>query len=143
MTMTRAELVAFLRREHHWVEASVNAGGGPQAAVVGVAVSDDLELVFDTLSTSRKGQNLRRDPRIALVMWHGEVTVQIEGYADEPQGDDLARCKKVYFAQFPDGPSRSTWPNITYVRVRPAWLRHTDFAEGERVTELDPRTLAP
>ena len=39
-------------------------GGGPQAAVVGFAVSDLLEIVFDTVTTSRKYQNLRRDPRI-------------------------------------------------------------------------------
>jgi hypothetical protein len=37
---------------------------GPQAAVVGFAVSEHLEIVFDTLDTTRKLRNLRVDPRI-------------------------------------------------------------------------------
>ncbi len=30
------------------------------------AVSDTLEIVFDTLSSSRKAPNLRRNPKVAL-----------------------------------------------------------------------------
>lgn len=85
--MTRAELLTFLRRHRLTIQASVSASGAPQAAVVGFAVSDDLEIVFDTIGTTRKAQNLRRDPRVALVVgWDAEQTAQIEGVADEPQG---------------------------------------------------------
>jgi hypothetical protein len=38
--MTRAELLAFLRSQRHASVASIAADGAPQAAVVGVAVSD-------------------------------------------------------------------------------------------------------
>jgi hypothetical protein len=38
----------------------VAAGGAPQAAVVGIVVSDALELFFDTLGSTRKMANLRR-----------------------------------------------------------------------------------
>ena len=129
--MRRADLIAFLRKTQFWTQASVGADGAPQAAVIGVAVTDDLELVFDTVTTTRKAANLRREPRIAMVMWHEAATAQIEGIADEPTGDELARIKKIYFATFADGPTRESWPDITYFRVRPTFIRHSDFAGAE------------
>ena len=126
--MTKAELVAFLRG-HRWaVQASRDAAGAPQAAVVGVAVTDDLEVVFDTLDATRKVVNLRADPRVALVIgWDDEQTVQVEGVADEPPEPERGRLQRAYFAAFPDGVERRAWPGITYVRVRPSWIRSSDF----------------
>ncbi|PDT75890.1 pyridoxamine 5'-phosphate oxidase family protein [Bradyrhizobium sp. C9] len=125
--MTRAELLAFLRMHRLAVISTVH-DGAPQAAVVGIAVSDDLEIIFDTLTTSRKYQNLCADPRAALVVgWDAEQTAQLEGIADFPTGAELAACKQVYFAAWPDGPDREAWPNIGYVRVRPNWVRFSDF----------------
>jgi pyridoxine/pyridoxamine 5'-phosphate oxidase len=132
--MTRSELVAFIARHRYAVEASVAAAGQPQAAVVGIAVSDEAELIFDTLASTRKCANLRRDPRVAFVIgWDEERTVQYEGLADEPTGAALARCKQLYFARFPDGPTREGWPGITYFRVRPTWVRFSDFSGPEPV----------
>jgi nitroimidazol reductase NimA-like FMN-containing flavoprotein (pyridoxamine 5'-phosphate oxidase superfamily) len=138
--VNRTELLAFLRRHRLCVQASVSSAGAPQAAVIGYGVSDDLEVVFDTLGTSRKMANLRRDPRIALVVgWDEEQTVQLEGVADEPKGAELERLKAVYFDAYPDGPERQTWIGITYVRVRPTWIRYSDFRSGGGIVEIDPR----
>ena len=126
--MTHAELIELLRNHKLAVESSLHADGRPQAAVVGFAVSDELEIVFDTVTTSRKYHNLKRDPRCALVIgWDAEITVQIEGVADEPTGDDLARLKACYFVAYPDGRERARWPTIAYIRVRPRWIRYSDF----------------
>jgi len=143
--MTRAELIAFIRR-HRWaVQASVHANGAPQAAVIGVAVTDELELVFDTIGDTRKAVNLRRDPRVALVIgWDEEQTLQVEGVADEPAGDDLVRAQQAYFARFPDGPARLRWPGITYIRIRPTWVRYSNFGSSPpRIVELDAAALPP
>jgi pyridoxine/pyridoxamine 5'-phosphate oxidase len=135
--MQRTELAAFLKRHRYAVQSSVSPTGSPQAAVVGVAVTDELELVFDTLGTSRKAANLRQNTRIALVVgWDDEQTVQLEGIADEPTGAELARCKAAYFAAFPDGPEREAWPDITYFRVRPTWARYSDFRPGGEVVDV-------
>jgi general stress protein 26 len=140
--MDRLELLSFLRRQRLCVQSSVTGAGAPQAAVVGYAVSDDLEIVFDTLGSTRKAHNLRRDPRSALVIgWNDDQTVQIEGLADEPVDEDLARLKQIYFAVFPDGVERQTWPGITYFRIRPHWARYSDFRPGGSVTELDESAL--
>ena len=141
--MTRPELVAFIGKHRYGVEASVAVSGHPQAAVVGIAVTNALELVFDTETTTRKCANLRRDPRVAFVIgWDEERTVQYEGVADEPRGDELARLKAVYFARFPDGPERERWPTITYFRVRPTWIRYSDFSAPQPlIVELPAHAL--
>src|SRR4051812_23796013 len=142
--MDRQGLLVFLRQHRLCVQASVGAQGGPQAAVVGYAVSDRLELIFDTLASTRKAQNLRRDARIAIVVgWEGEQTLQLEGLADEPSGEDLARLKQLYLAAFPDGVERQGWPGICYLRVRPHWARFSDFATGGSIVEFDHSALAP
>jgi len=133
-------LVSFLRSQNWAVEATVSAEVQPQAAIIGYAVTDQLELVFDTLATSRKAANLRANPRIALVIggWHAgsEQTLQYEGMADFPTGAELVRLKEAYFKAFPDGPSRESWADITYIRVRPRWLRFSDYkVDPPRIVE--------
>lgn len=135
-----AELIRFLQRQRYGVVASLAADGAPQSAVIGIATGETGEIVFDTMGTSRKAKNLRRDARVSLVVWAGERTVQIEGLADEPTGAERDRVRDIYFAAFPDGRDRLTWPHITHVRIVPRWARSSDFgaALGEPlVVELD------
>jgi len=141
--MTPEELLLYLRAQPLAVESSVSSSGAPQAAIVGVAVTDRFELVFDTVATSRKHQNLARDPRIALVIgWDQERTVQLQGVADQPRGHDLSRVQSAYFARFPDGPSRLSWPGIAYWRVRPEWIRYSDFnTNPPTILEWDRATI--
>lgn len=134
--MTRTELLLFMRRHFWGVVATTSASGAPQAAVVGIATTDAFELVFDTLTTTRKAINIRRASAVAVVIgWDEEQTVQYEGVADEPTGLELERLQRVYFAQFPDGPSRLSWPGIAYFRVRPTWIRYSDYRADESSIE--------
>jgi hypothetical protein len=139
VAITRATLLEFLRSRRYAVQSSIHAGGAPQSALVGIAVSDDFEIVFDTLGTSRKVQNLRQRGEIAFVIGSlagaDERTVQIEGSADEPQGAERARLMDLYFAVFPDGRQRLKWPGLTYIRATPRWLRYSDYT-------LDPPVIA-
>lgn len=139
MPITRAALLAFLRSRRYAVQSSIHPRGAPQSAIVGIAVSDDFEIVFDTLGTSRKAQNLRARADIAFVIGSlegkDERTVQLEGRADEPQGAERARLMELYFAVFPDGRERLQWPGLTYVRVTPQWLRYSDY-------NVDPPVIA-
>jgi pyridoxine/pyridoxamine 5'-phosphate oxidase len=141
--MQREQLIQFLRKHKLAVQASVAAGGMPQAAVVGIAISDQLELIFDTLETTRKYQNLRANPRIALVVgWDQEITAQIEGSVDFPTGPELQRIRDVYFIPYPDGRDRLAWPGITHARVRPTWIRYSDFTrDPPLIVELGPEQL--
>lgn len=129
--MDDTSLLSFLRSQRWAIEATTSDALRPQAAIIGYAVTEQLEIVFDTLSTSRKAKNLRLNSHIALVIggWQDDSprTLQYEGVADFPAGDELARLKTEYFRVFPDGPSRESLPDITYVRVRPTWMRFSDY----------------
>src|SRR5262249_50149278 len=123
------------------VQASVSPAGAPQAAVIGFIVTDDFEVVFDTVDVTRKVVNLRRNAQCALViggMGNGkERTAPLQGGTDEPTRGDLLRLKKFYFVRFPDGRARQDWPGLTYVRIRPCWLRFSDFNQSPpAITEL-------
>jgi hypothetical protein len=144
--MTPRALLDFLRLHRLAVQTSVSAEESPQAALVGFGVSDQFEIVFDTIETTRKATNLRQNRRIAMVIggWAAgdERTVQYEGVADEPTGAELERVKQVYYAAYPDGPSRLSWPGLIYVRVRPTWIRYSDFTrEPPKIVEFDPKEL--
>jgi hypothetical protein len=96
-----------MRRHRLAVQASVGTTGGVQAAVVGIAVTDRFEIVFDTLETTRKAGNLARDGHVAFVIGGlldgEEQTVQCEGIADRPAGSELQSLQEAYFRVFPDG----------------------------------------
>ena len=129
--MTHQELLQFIRGHSLAVQASVSPCDAPQAAVVGFIVTDDFEIFFDTVDTTRKVPNLRRNPRVAFVvggtMSGDERAVQYEGVADEPAGAELERLKELYFVRFPDGRDRQSWPGLVYLRARPRWIRFSNF----------------
>ena len=54
----RRIVIDYLRTQRLAVVSTASAVGAPQAALVGVAVTDALEIVFDTVSTSRKHKNM-------------------------------------------------------------------------------------
>lgn len=142
--MTRGELLEFLQRHRLGVVGTVSPDGHPQSSLVGIAVTDQLEMVFDTLSTTRKCRNLRRHSRISVVVgWDQEITVQYEGIADEPSGPELDRLKELYFAVYPECIVHQTWDGITYVRIRPLWIRYSDFNANGRIVEFSEKDINP
>ena len=112
----------------------------------GFAVTDRFEIVFDTLDSSRKAHNLRQNSRLALVIGGSndgdERTVQYKGLADEPAGAELEHLKEVYCAAYPDGPSRLSRPGLIYVRVRPTWIRYSNYSvDPPEIVEFDAPML--
>ena len=134
--MTLEEVFDIARRKRFLVVSSVGESGAPESALMGFALTPANEVVFDTMSTSRKAVNLARNPRAALVIgWEDEVSLQIEGVARLPVGDDLASAKAAYFHAWPDGRARESWPDIAYVVVQPKWIRYSNYAAGPPVVE--------
>jgi pyridoxine/pyridoxamine 5'-phosphate oxidase len=134
--MNVEEVYAFMNAESSAVLSTVSARGEPEAALVGFAVTPSLEIIFDTVKSSRKYPNLKANPKMAWVIGcTTEVTVQFEGVADELAGEELAKCKRTYFAKFTDGSARESWPGITYFVVRPKWVRYCDYNPASRRIE--------
>ncbi len=130
--MDKTAIYKFLARHRYGVVSSLSTTGTPQSALVGIAVTPELEIIFDTLKTTRKYPNLIARPSCSIVIgWENEQTVQLEGLAFEPHGAELAKYQQAYFAEWPDGPARMTRPEITWIVVRPSWVRYSDFSQGQ------------
>ena len=67
--INRDKLLGFMRSVPLVTLATVSEDGTPSAALLGVAVSERFELVFDTVETSRKFLNLKHEPSVAVVFW--------------------------------------------------------------------------
>jgi len=127
--MTRAQFVAFVRAARQGVVATVDVRGNPEAALVGLAVTDEAEVIFDSLTEARKVRNIRAHPRVALVVgWDNGVSVQVEGSADIVSGAERDRYGEVYLSQFPG--ARALADEFSIVRVVPHWLRYYDARPG-------------
>jgi len=135
--MTQADLYDFMAKERLGVLGTVGPGGTPQSALVGIAVTPQLEIVFDTAKSSRKYPNLLAHPACTFVIggWGtSEQTVQYEGAAEELKSPALGRrYQEIYFKAWPDGPARLSWPGIVYFVVRPTWIRYSDFDKNPQL----------
>jgi hypothetical protein len=146
--MTRADIYQFMAKQKLGVLGTLSAGNRPQSALVGIAVTPKLEIIFDTVKSSRKFQNLMSNPGCSFVVgWEGEVTVQYEGQAAQPKGVALARYQQTYFARWPECRSHLSWPGITYFVVQPRWIRYSDFDQNppciKEFTFEPSRTVVP
>ena len=130
--MEKTELLDYIQSQRLGVLGTLAPAGEPQAALVGYAVTPDLEILFDTLQTTRKYRNMVANSRVSFTVGntvgHGdERTVQYEGLAEELAGELLQCLRPVYFAAWPDGVNRVQWPHITWFVIRPRWIRYSDF----------------
>jgi hypothetical protein len=129
--MTKTDIYEFVSKQKLGVLGTLSSGGSPQSALVGIAVTPELEIIFDTVRSSRKFQNLTSNSGCSFVVgWTGESTVQYEGQAHQPEGAALAHYQEVYFARWPECRSHLSWPGITYFVVRPSWIRYSDFDQN-------------
>jgi general stress protein 26 len=127
--LTTDFLYKFISKHQYAVLSTVAKDNLPEAALVCFAVTQDLKIIFDTVSTSRKYQDLIANPSIAFVIgWDNEQTVQYEGIAKIPTLGELDNLLKIYFEVFPDGKDRKeNWKDIAYFLVEPKWIRYSDF----------------
>ena len=76
-------------------------------------------------------RNLKSRPACSLVIgWTGEQTIQYEGEARELESPELGRLQQIYFDVWPECRAHMSWPDITYLAVRPAWIRFSDFDQN-------------
>lgn len=88
-TLSRTDLLAYLRSHRYGVVATVRLDGFPQSALMGLTTTDAFELIFDTTSATRKHANLLRDPHVSVVFTGpAEQTVQYE----ENRGQTPFQC---------------------------------------------------
>ena len=126
--MDREAICRVMQQYRYGVVCSVSAQGVPQSALVGIAVTPEMEIIFDTVRSSRKHANLLRYPVCSFVVgWGGEQTIQFEGLAKELSGEGRERYLEMYFAVWPECRAHLQWPDITHFVVTPTWIRYSDY----------------
>jgi pyridoxine/pyridoxamine 5'-phosphate oxidase len=134
--MDRIALHSFMVRHRLGVVSSISREGTPQSALVGIAITSQLEIIFDTVRSSRKYSNLIVRPDCSFVVgWTGEQTVQFEGRATEPSRQDLKHYQEIYFAAWPECKPHMNWLDIAYFVVRPRWIRYSDYDQRPPTVE--------
>ena len=94
--MTKDFIYHYLSRQRLAVLSSIAPGNRPQAALIGIAVTEDLEIIFDTVTRSRKYKNMLDHPAVSLVIgWDNETTIQYEGNAELLSGEGSEQYKEV------------------------------------------------
>lgn len=82
-SLTEEQLELF-RAKNYAVVATVGANGSPQTTIVWVD-EEDGRPVFNTTNKRAKGRNLRRDPRVSILVWDKDNPyryVEVEGVAE-------------------------------------------------------------
>jgi hypothetical protein len=107
--MTETDLYAFMARHRLGVLGTISQSATPQSALMGFAITPQLEIIFDTVKSSRKYPNLVSRPVCSFVVggWSAsEQTVQYECQAEELNPPEVEQYQKIYFMAWPDGRAR-------------------------------------
>jgi pyridoxine/pyridoxamine 5'-phosphate oxidase len=110
------------------VMSTVQANGGPQAAVVGFGQTKDLEILIGTYNSSRKYKNLTMNSAVALVIgWDNGETIQYEGNARKLRSDELDLIRDNYWVKNPQAEAYHQNSGERYFIITPTWIRYTDL----------------
>ncbi|KKR71497.1 MAG: hypothetical protein UU14_C0026G0007 [Candidatus Roizmanbacteria bacterium GW2011_GWB1_40_7] len=111
--MDRKQVILdFIKKQKLAVISTVGIDNKPESAVLEFGETEELELIFDTLTSSRKYKNLQTNKNVSFVVgWDENITVQYEGYWNK-------------------NPKAQRWEStegITYFKVAPKWIRYSDL----------------
>ncbi len=136
--MDRIALHSFMVGHRYGVVSSISGDGTPQSALVGIAISQDLEIIFDTVEVFPEISQSHSHGQIALLSWDGleKQTVQFEGLASEANGPDLKRCQEIYFSSLAGGASAFEMAGTSPILwCDPDGIRYSDYDQTPAVIE--------
>ena len=121
-------ILNFIKKHMIGVVSTVTLNNQPESAVVEFGETDNLEIIFNTLSTYRKYENLKKNNNVAFVIgWDEDITVQYEGQAFQLSGDDLEKYRKIFFKKLPHARKWEKIEGIKFFKVVPKWVRYSDL----------------
>ena len=114
------------------VITTVTVQGRPEAALLAVTETENLELIFGTESSTRKYRNLQHNPHVAFVIGHdfnARITIQYEGIAREISGDEAQQAKELHLKKNPGSSKYANKPQQRWFKVKPTWIRYMSLNE--------------
>ena len=145
--MTDAEVQQFLAETSRFLQVStIGRTGVPQLSTMGFAMIDGL-VHFQGYGTSQKMVNLRRDPRITVMVEDGQSYNSLRGVVIEGRAeliDDTAITNQVmnligqrFFGRSEQGERSAATKRIT-VRVHPERVYSWDHGKLSTLSEQQP-----
>lgn len=126
--MDKKTIFEFIKNHSLAVISTVNSQNEPESAVLEFGETENLELIFDTKSTSRKYKNLKTNQNASFVIgWDENITIQYEGAAEELTTENQNAYREIYWLKNPDAKRWSANPEIVYFKVTPKWIRYSDL----------------
>lgn len=121
-------ILGFIKRQKLAVISTVGVDNKPESAVLEFSETDELELVFDTFTTSRKYKNLLSNKNVSFVIgWDEDITVQYEGEVHQLSSDELEKYQKICLAKNPAFAKWMQTEGIKFFKVIPKWIRYSDL----------------
>ncbi|KKR93313.1 MAG: hypothetical protein UU41_C0020G0003 [Candidatus Roizmanbacteria bacterium GW2011_GWA1_41_13] len=127
--MDRKQVILdFIKKQKLAVISTVGIDNKPESAVLEFGETEELELIFDTLTSSRKYKNLQTNKNVSFVVgWDENITVQYEGIAEEVKEKMQKRYQQAYWNKNPKAQRWESTEGITYFKVAPKWIRYSDL----------------
>lgn len=128
---TDEEIVGHFIKEHDLaVVSTVTSDYLPESAVVGIYVGSNFEIYFGTFRGSRKYENLKKNPRVSLVVgWDKGKTAQYEGEAKELSGAAMEEFEKAHLKEMPSVAKYVPKEEAVFYKLNPKWVKYTDVSK--------------
>jgi PPOX class probable F420-dependent enzyme len=142
VAMTDAEVRGYIERSRTATLATIGADGRPHLVAMWYAVIDG-EIWFETKSRSQKAVNLRRDPRVTVLIEDGETYdglrgLSIDGTAEVLEDPELLWAVGVSVWERYNGPyTEEAKPLVELMLIKRVAVR----VRVERVRSWDHRKL--
>ncbi|MEV6275743.1 PPOX class F420-dependent oxidoreductase [Nocardia sp. NPDC051832] len=95
ITMSETEIAEFLQRSRVATLATISAHGTPHLTAMWYALIDG-EIWFETKAKSQKAVNLRRDPRVTVMIEAGDTYDQLRGVSFEGTAEIIDDADKLF-----------------------------------------------
>lgn len=132
----RENIAAYLQSHKKMTLATVSPGGKPLAHTVEYA-SEGTTVYFATNKSSRKVQNIRKNPHVAYTVdedyedWFTIKGVQVEGLATVlSDKQEIGKAARLYIEKFPFIVGFPQSFDVVFVKIEPVAGFFLDYAKG-------------
>lgn len=142
ITMSDEEVATFLERSRSATMATIGPTGTPHLVAMWYALIDG-QIWFETKSRSQKAQNLRRDPRITVMVEDGDTYDVLRGVSVEGRGvivedpDDLWKVGISVWERYNGPYTEEAKPLVEFMLQKRIAVR----VEVDRIRSWDHRKL--
>ncbi|MBI5529960.1 MAG: pyridoxamine 5'-phosphate oxidase family protein [Candidatus Doudnabacteria bacterium] len=138
MNQEQKEKVLELLKKENLAVLSYLHGNKPRSAVIDFSETGDLEIIFTTLLSYRKYEDLKQNSNVALTFGgKNNITVQYEGEAKELGKTEFLPYLKYHIQKNPIELKFSEMLEARFFKVSPVWIRYSDYgAKPNNIFEI-------